>query len=1091
MDRFRVGTLNVGTLGKPEGGKAGEVVETLTRRGIDLCCVQESRWNGTGCRLVTGKNSIYKFFWSGGEASVGGVGICLAEKWVDYVTAMSYVSDRILVMNLMIGQTMTTVISVYAPTSSRSSDEKDRFYDMLLATVAKQDKENLVIIAGDLNGHVGRCSEGYEGIHGGRGYGTRNTEGERILEFGSATDMVVANTMFDKRESRLITFATRTEEPIFTQIDYILISKNSLKLVKDVKVIAGEAIALQHRLVIGDLRVTRPRETKTTFVPRRRTWKLNDMLTRGHFQTQLGKLATKHILKVGATIQEKWDRLEQCHLTATDQTCGWTRRPAKQHVTWWWNNKVEKAIREKRACFRKFKILEAKDSKNYRSKEKDIAKELYTVAKRNAEAAANTAHNQAFSPKLSSKTADYASTEEKLEIFKVAKQTVKTNQDVVGEQCVRDDMGNLAYTEDAKKKAWSSHYKHLLNIEFDWDQDSLSQAEPNDEPITVDKSMVEEAISKMKKGKAPGPSGVSADMIKAGGDISTEMVYDLISDIIKEAETPVDWKESIIINLFKGKGDATVRGNYRGLKLTDHVMKILERVVDKLIRKKLNINAMQFGFMPGRSTTDAIFILRQLQEKAISVDTTLYFAFVDLEKAFDRVPRKVVWWALRKLGVPEALVKTVQAMYHNARARVRVGTSLSEEFEVKVGVHQGSVLSPLLFIIVLEALSAEFRTGCPWELLYADDLALVAKSMQELTVKLQNWKQAMEAKGLRVNMGKTKVMVSGRGLGPATNDGNHPCPVCCKGTGRGAIACTSCRQWVHCAKKCSGVQVPRLTSEQISTYVCRVCTGAIVAQAVQRPEPLVLDGDTLDMVDKFCYLGDTLGAGGGARECTVTRVRCAWKKFRELLPVLTSRRFSRRIRGQAYRTCVRSVLLYGCETWAVKKEDTHRIVRTDRAMIRWICGVSLKDEKSSEELLKLLDIEDIELKMRNDRLRWYGHVERKGKDDWVRGVRTLEMGSKNPGRPPKSWYEVLKEDMKAKGIDEEWAVELVQNKKGWRDACRAKNRAEVWVVLERVREEARGVSVVVDANAHDPGPFRRLTRSFPTGDRPLRGSVPR
>ena len=74
--------------------------------------------------------------------------------------------------------------------------------------------------------------------------------------------------------------------------------------------------------------------------------------------------------------------------------------------------------------------------------------------------------------------------------------------------------------------------------------------------------MVEEAISKMKKGKAPGPSGVSADMIKAGGDISTEMVYDLISDIIKEAETPVDWKESIIINLFKGKGDATVRGNY-------------------------------------------------------------------------------------------------------------------------------------------------------------------------------------------------------------------------------------------------------------------------------------------------------------------------------------------------------------------------------------------------------------------------------------------------------------------------------------------------------------------------------------------------
>ena len=88
-------------------------------------------------------------------------------------------------------------------------------------------------------------------------------------------------------------------------------------------------------------------------------------------------------------------------------------------------------------------------------------------------------------------------------------------------------------------------------------------------------------------------------------------------------------------------------------------------------------------------------------------------AFVDLEKAFDGVPRKVIWWALRKLGVDEWIVCLVQGMYSNARSRVRVGEGYSEEFEVKVGVHQGSVLSPLLFIIVLEALSREFRCGVP------------------------------------------------------------------------------------------------------------------------------------------------------------------------------------------------------------------------------------------------------------------------------------------------------------------------------------------------------------------------------------------
>ena len=96
----------------------------------------------------------------------------------------------------------------------------------------------------------------------------------------------------------------------------------------------------------------------------------------------------------------------------------------------------------------------------------------------------------------------------------------------------------------------------------------------------------------------------------------------------------------------------------------------------------------------------------------------MYFAFVDLEKACDRVPRKVNWWAMRKLGIEEWIVRFVQAMYNNTRRRVRFNNTYSDEFRVKVGVHQGLVLSPLLFVIVLEALSREFRTGTPWELVF-------------------------------------------------------------------------------------------------------------------------------------------------------------------------------------------------------------------------------------------------------------------------------------------------------------------------------------------------------------------------------------
>ena len=88
----------------------------------------------------------------------------------------------------------------------------------------------------------------------------------------------------------------------------------------------------------------------------------------------------------------------------------------------------------------------------------------------------------------------------------------------------------------------------------------------------------------------------------------------------------------------------------------------------------------------------------------------------------------MLWWALRSLGVEEWAVRVIQGMYVNARSRVRVNGQYSEEFGVGVGVHQGSVLSPLLFILVLEALSHEFRTGVPWELLYADDLVVIALS---------------------------------------------------------------------------------------------------------------------------------------------------------------------------------------------------------------------------------------------------------------------------------------------------------------------------------------------------------------------------
>ena len=140
----------------------------------------------------------------------------------------------------------------------------------------------------------------------------------------------------------------------------------------------------------------------------------------------------------------------------------------------------------------------------------------------------------------------------------------------------------------------------------------------------------------------------------------------------------------------------------------------------------------------------------------------LFLAVVHLEKAYDRVPRDLVYWCLRRRGVPEKLVRLVEATYHGASTIVRTTHDRTDEFPIKVGLHQGSGLSPFLFTVVPDVISEEFRCGLPCELLLADDRAVVTDSDEEMQRRWLGWQVGMESKGLKVNIGKTEVMVSSR-----------------------------------------------------------------------------------------------------------------------------------------------------------------------------------------------------------------------------------------------------------------------------------------------------------------------------------------
>src|SRR6267154_2805533 len=188
--QLRVGSINVGTM----SGRDGELADMAGRRGLGFCCFQETRWRGDANKWLGEECRRYKFFWKGCGEGLAGVRVLVAEKWVENVIEVKKLSERIMLIRVSIGVNILNVISGYAPQVGREIVEKEEFWLALSKIVDEIGQEEFVVIDGDMNGHVGAKADGYEGVHGGKGYGERNTEGEMLLEFANAMKLVVLNT---------------------------------------------------------------------------------------------------------------------------------------------------------------------------------------------------------------------------------------------------------------------------------------------------------------------------------------------------------------------------------------------------------------------------------------------------------------------------------------------------------------------------------------------------------------------------------------------------------------------------------------------------------------------------------------------------------------------------------------------------------------------------------------------------------------------------------------------------------------------------------------------------------------------------------
>ncbi|XP_063851530.1 uncharacterized protein LOC135094941 [Scylla paramamosain] len=286
------------------------------------------------------------------------------------------------------------------------------------------------------------------------------------------------------------------------------------------------------------------------------------------------------------------------------------------------------------------------------------------------------------------------SSEKEKDMFKNPKQMKKEKKDVTGAKYIKDEREIIKIKEEEILERWRCYFENQLNEENEHNLEEVDMVEVLIEEISEEE--LNRALKGMKSGKALDPTGIISDLMKKAGVIRE--LTRVFRGIIDKGDISEDWKNSITVSIYKGKGDDLEYGKYRGIRLLEHGIKLFEKVMEDRVGKLVKVDDQQFGFCPGRSTTDAIFIMRQIQEK-FSERKKLFHVFVDLEKAFDRVPRRAIGWALTR---QKRLVTAVMSLYVESRSRMKTLARTSRDFDIRVGVHQGSALSPLLFITVME-----------------------------------------------------------------------------------------------------------------------------------------------------------------------------------------------------------------------------------------------------------------------------------------------------------------------------------------------------------------------------------------------------
>lgn len=964
-DIMTVGCWNVRTL--YSAGALQILIQELGRLKWDIIGIAETHWTGIDDKRLMN----YRILSSGREdVHRSGVGLILSSAAERALIGSKPVSDRIITARFRTAIGFMTIFQIYVPTAAASDQDMEDFYEQLQQELNCITKTEVIIIMGDFNAKVGLVSNRDErGAVGRFGFGSRNSRGDMLVDFCAANNLYITNTFFPQSKANRCWTWESPDGKSKNQIDFILVNKKGMGSVRNSRAFPSADVGSDHQLLMANMKLKLKRNAPISRGRKIDVSKLQDESIKLRYQEQMEKhWATP---RQALDVEREWSRIKEQFNGVAGEVLGYQK--AGERREWLSIETLELAQERRTAKANRSRSADAAKHHNY------LCRQVKKKAQRDHERYVNQLCKEVEVSRNQNKSR---------EVYEgIRKITGKYAPRV---SCVKNKSGKILTSAEEIKTRWKEYFDQLYNDPNPVHDSNLPHLPEymNTEPIpTIAIGEVNAAIRKLKKKKAVGIDGVSAEEIQAA-TIGTglQIVHKLCLDIWEKETFPAEWKKAIIVPIYKKK-DKLDCNNYRGVSLLCHISKVFTQILLQRMRARTDeiLSEEQAGFRANRSTVDQIFTLRQLAEKYTEMNRGLYIGYIDFKKAFDSIWRKGLWRVLRNLGFPEKLVRLLENMYEGTFSAVRSKGELSDWFETTVGVLQGCVLSPLLFNIFLEAViggalvnvegGAVVSGNVLNNLRFADDIAGISESNEDLQEIVSNISNEAERMGMKVNTDKTEVQYIGK--------------------------------------------------EKVDVDI-------------------LLSAKRLAQVDEFVYLGGKIASEATSEQDVTRRIGLASGVVQTLAKIWRAKDIGLKTKIKVYDTLVLSVLLYNAETWTLKETTKQRLRVFEMSCLRRIGGVTRRDRIRNTTIKERLGVrQDVIQRVAKERLRYFGHVMRMDQHRLPNiALHGRVHGQRNRGRPKKRWLDNIVEDCKELGITLAEAMKKTRDRDVWRAIIELPMRAQ-------------------------------------------------